>query len=440
MFLSKKRRQQLEKGQEAARGRRSYRDAVWKQFRKNRLARWALRVLYLLAAIALFADFIANEKPIYCKIEGQNYWPVFRQYGVDLGISRWDARFVTKSWKDQPYEGLLMPLIPYSATTLDSKNTNFRSPFGRQDVAGWRYRHWLGTDLLGRDVAAGMVRGTRIAMLVGVLAMSVAALIGIFMGALAGYFGDDRLRMSWRRILLNLLGMLLAVFFGFMARSYQLTEGGHFWWQLLLSLLIVAGILFAVNLLASLLRPFHFLSKKVTLNVDILVMRLIEVVNSIPTLLLLLALLAVIDQASIFNIMLIIGLVSWTGIARFVRAELLRIRGLEYIQATEAMGFADWRIISKHALPNALTPVLITIAFGVAAAILVEAFLSFLGLGIALEEVSWGKMLSLARTNFNAWWLAIFPGLAIFVTVTVFNLIGDGLAEAMDPKLNQYSE
>jgi len=120
-------------------------------------------------------------------------------------------------------------------------------------------------------------------------------------------------------------------------------------------------------------------------------------------------------------------LLGWTVTARFVRAEFMRIRNLSYVQAAESMGFSSWRVIWKHALPNSMTPVYITIAFGMASAILAEATLSFLGIGVAFDAFTWGKMLNIARSNFSAWWLVIFPGIGIFVTVTVFNLIGDGL-------------
>ena len=102
--------------------------------------------------------------------------------------------------------------------------------------------------------------------------------------------------------------------------------------------------------------------------------------------------------------------------------------------SAQALGYSEWRIILRHAVPNALTPVLITVAFGIASAILLEAFLSFLGIGVPPEQVTWGSMLNSARTYFSAWWLAIFPGLAIFVTVTIFNLLGEGLTDALDPR------
>ncbi len=414
-------------------GSNSFRRLVWARFQRNRPARWSLRILYGLVFIAVFADFLANEKPLYCRLEGQHFFPVLKDYAVSLGIDSWEARFVINDWRDQPFERVFWAPIPYSASTLDRRNMNFRAPFGRQNIPSWRFRHWLGTDELGRDVAAGLIRGTRIALLVGIIAMSIAALIGIGLGTLAGFFGDDQLRLSRAQLLLNLLGLGLGLFYAFSARSYVLQEGS-LGWQLLLSFLILMLVMVVANLLATSLNRLPWLGDRISVPLDLIVMRLIEAINTIPSLLLILSVVAILRHPSIFSVMVIIGLLSWTGIARFVRAEFLRIRQREYIEAARALGYSRRRIILKHALPNALTPVLITIAFGIASAILIEASLSFLGIGVAAEEVTWGQMLSLARLNFRAWWLALLPGFAIFVTVTVFNLLGEGLTEALDPR------
>ena len=414
----------------------SYRTLVNQRFRKNRLALWSLRVLYIFLFIAIFADFIANDKPIYCKIDGAVYFPVLKQYAVDLGLSSWESKFLINDWDEQEYEAKLMPLIPYRASNLDMANSNYVSPFADQRVAAPIYHHRLGTDMLGRDVAAGMVSGTRIAMLVGILAMSIAGFIGILLGALAGYFGDNGLKISIARLALNIIGLFLGVFYGFIVRSYAIDEGS-FGIEIVKSMGLFIAILLLVNLISSLFRFVPFLRNKITIPVDLFVMRAIETLNAIPSLLLILAIVALIEKPSIFYVMIIIGCIRWTGIARFVRAELLKVRKLNYIEAAKAMGFSDWRILFRHALPNALTPVLISIAFGIAGAILLEAFLSFLGIGIPPESVSWGSMLQSVRGYPQAWWLAIFPGMAIFITVTIFNLIGEGLTEAMDPKADQ---
>jgi peptide/nickel transport system permease protein len=156
-----------------------------------------------------------------------------------------------------------------------------------------------------------------------------------------------------------------------------------------------------------------------------------------PLLILIISVAAIAKEKSIINIMVIIGLTGWTPIARLTRAEFLRVSNLEYIQAAKSMGFKEFRIIFKHALPNAIAPALVAIAFGVASAILIESSLSFLGVGVPPDTVTWGSLLNSGREQYNAWWLVLFPGLAIFLTVTVYNLLGEGLRDALDPRLKK---
>lgn len=167
---------------------------------------------------------------------------------------------------------------------------------------------------------------------------------------------------------------------------------------------------------------------------DWIVSRLIEIVLCFPFLFLVLGIVALF-RPSLWTIMIALGLTSWTTEARFVRAEFLRIRELEYAQAARASGARDPRIIFRHLLPNALAPVLVSSSFGIASAILTESALSFLGYGVAMPTASWGSILAVAHEYIDfAWWLALFPGLAIFTTVAAFNLIGDRLRDALDPR------
>ena len=420
----------------------SYWDIVRRQFRKNKLAVLSLRVLYFIIFVGVFADFIANEKPIVCKLNGNTYFPVLRQYIVDAGLGGWPKDLQNADWLNLKYEFAVHPPIPYSPTTVDLTNGDYASPGGEQDVASWRWRHQLGTDQIGRDVLAGLVHGTRIAMLVGVVSMAIATIIGILLGAIAGYFGDNRMQVSRVRLLANVLFVFFGWFYAFHVRGYvmeqALEEGfGSFSVQFLISLAIFVAVMTIPNLLIAPLRKIPVLGSKVTIPVDIIISRAIEIIISIPTLLLILSITAIVKKPSIMLIMVIIGFTGWTGIAKYIRAELLRVRSLEYIEAAQALGFSEWRIILKHAIPNALTPVLIAIAFGVAGAILMESSLSFLGIGVQSEVITWGKLLSSARESSEAWWLAVFPGFAIFITVTIFNLIGEGLTDAMDPRLKQ---
>ncbi len=169
--------------------------------------------------------------------------------------------------------------------------------------------------------------------------------------------------------------------------------------------------------------------------VDAALSRLIEVMICFPTFFLILTLAALIEQRSIFHVMIIIGITSWTGVARLVRAEFLKHKSLEYVQAARALGVPARRIIFGHVLPNASAPVLVSATFGVASAILVESSLAFLGVG-DLTVASWGETLNAGRLE-GKLWLILAPGLAIFAVVTLFNLVGEGLRDALDPKLRR---
>ena len=172
--------------------------------------------------------------------------------------------------------------------------------------------------------------------------------------------------------------------------------------------------------------------------IDSIILRLIEIVLTFPTFFLILAVIAFLPP-SIYSIMIVIGLLGWTGIARLVRGEFLKLRDSDFCTAARASGLSDARIIFRHLLPNALTPVWVSATFGVAGAILVESSLSFLGFGPPPPTPSWGEILAQSQSYLHrgAWWLVVYPGLAIFVTVTAFNLVGEGLRDAMDPRLRQ---
>jgi peptide/nickel transport system permease protein len=169
--------------------------------------------------------------------------------------------------------------------------------------------------------------------------------------------------------------------------------------------------------------------------VDSLLMRFVDIMICFPSFFLILTVVALLGP-SLLKVMFVIGITSWMGTSRFVRAEFLSLRERDFVQAAQALGVRDLRIIFRHILPNALAPVFVTATLDVATAILVEAGLSFLGFGAQPPAPSWGNILTEGRTYiFDAWWLTIFPGLAILITVLSFNLLGEGLRDALDPRL-----
>lgn len=395
--------------------------------------RWAWRSVFALVAIAILADVLAGSKPLYCQYQGQHHAPVLESWFARQGWISWPEEFHRNTWQDLTYTRAIFPPVPYSPGDLDLPDGQRLGPFAVQPGKSWRNRHWLGTDRLGRDVLAGMIHGTRSALLVGLFGTGLALLIGLWLGGLAGYYGDDRLRAGWMAWLSAILGVIIGLFYSMQGYSAMIRAG----WAPVPAILVALAV--GLGIPWCFIRLGRWMDRMAGVRprrapLDLMIMRGVEAVQSLPGMLLLLALIPLFHAPSIWNIVLIVGLIRWPGFARFVRGEFLKIREMPYLEAAQLAGIPHRRILWRHAMPNAIPPILVVAAFGISSGVLIEAFLSFLGLGVPADSVTWGTLLNQARDQFSAWWLAVFPGMGIFLTVTAFNLLGEAFQESLDER------
>jgi peptide/nickel transport system permease protein len=385
----------------------SYGQMVSREFFRSALNKLSLAFIVILFIAAIFAPFLANDKPYMIRINGRLQFPLFTSLTANditilifavaavvlLSLIRRNSRRVDPSVRPQVLKKQL--LIILSAAIILSGLSQWKMPekniitdykqmlatgaaedavfppvpysYARTSLKDRHMppssEHWFGTDDVGSDLLARVIHGSRISLSVGFVAVGISLLIGVFVGAILGYFGG---------------------------------------------------------------------------KIDFLGMRIIEIVMAVPTFFLIITIVAFYER-SLFNIMVIIGVTSWTGHARFVRAEFLKLRQQDFVQAAKALGLPLRSILFRHMLPNGIAPVLVSATFGIAAAIFTEAALSFLGFGVVPPTPSWGQMLSrgVSVTGEFLWWLSLFPGLAIFLTAIAYNMVGEGLRDAIDPKLRK---
>jgi peptide/nickel transport system permease protein len=287
----------------------------------------------------------------------------------------------------------------------------------------------LGTDELGRDVFSRMLQGAWVSLTVGFVAVGISVFIGIFLGGMAGYFGQNFVRTDQIIGTLFLISTLILLLKGAQIALYGLL------------IPIVAYLLFSNRIrrmwVKKAAKGEEVAIFKGALSIDTLIMRFVDIMLCFPSFFLILTVVALLP-ASIYNIMIVIGLTSWMGATRFVRAEFLSLRERDYIVAARALGISDLRIIFRHMIPNAVAPVMVSATIGIATAILTEAGLSFLGFGVPPPHATWGNILSDGKDYiFDAPWLTIIPGIAILIVVLSFNLFGEGLRDILNPKLRE---
>lgn len=360
---------------------------TWRRLRARRGARLGIRVLISGFSIAAFAPFFANGVPLTASMDGVRTWPLLQTLGpadaiwFGAGVALLLVWFARRRWAwyaagacilvsvsvAPSFEPSNLAVVDYRSLEADGSNTMLWPPVAWSPDDLDRSHslhppfsgggHPLGTDALGRDVAARILFGARTSLLVGIVAAGTAALIGLLLGALAGWYGG---------------------------------------------------------------------------RVDALLSWSFQVVMCFPVLVLVLTL-CVFIEPSLLWVMLIIGLATWPGPARLVRGEVLRLRSLPFVEAGRALGVPELRLLFRHVIPNALTPLIVNATLGVAGAIVLESTLSFLGLGTG-DGISWGTLLRDGRAALpDGGHLVLFPGLCVFGCVMAWNLVGEGLQDATDP-------
>lgn len=408
-----------------------------------KIPRPVLWILGFLLFLTIFRDLLANGRPLYCRIDGVACFPGLRSILInpDRPFKEKQLRDIQlipdqfEAWKNPANfdEPPVYAPIPFSPGEFSSRNQlRFGHPGkSHPGLPPDKFRHWLGTDAEGRDIASTVVSGARIALLTGSLAMAAALFIGLLLGTLAGFFGDDGLFIRRGTALLTLTGLPFAWFYAITVRQWASTDspGGFF-----PGIAIFSAIMILFFMAGKGLSRLKWFSKEMALPVDILVMRAAEVFSSIPRLIVLVVLAVALRgmaDGSVWLMTALIGVFSWTGVAKFVRAELLRIRALDYVTAARGLGLSPRRILVRHALPNAMRPVYIAFAFGAAGAVLLEAYLSFLGFGgAAFRGISWGSLFineNSAANPLDTWWVTLFPGLMIFLAVSALNALGEAM-------------
>jgi peptide/nickel transport system permease protein len=285
----------------------------------------------------------------------------------------------------------------------------------------------LGTDDLGRDVFARMLQGAWVSLTVGFVAVGIAVGIGILLGGIAGYYGRRYLQLGD-----ILIWLVIAAAMGLAFQKFWVLAA-------LLLTAAMAGWIWKIRRsrhMAPLPRHLQWMALP-TLQVDTLIMRTVDIMLCFPSFFLILTVVALLPP-SIYNIMVIIGLTSWMGTTRFVRAEFLSLREQDFVAAARALGISDARIIFRHIMPNAVAPVLVSATLGIASAMLTEAGLSFLGFGVPPPHATWGNILSDGKAFiFDAPWLTFAPGVVILIVVLAFNLFGEGMRDILNPKLRE---
>ena len=329
---------------------------IWKNFRRSKRSIYSLYIFLILFIVSLFAEIISNDKPIIMSINDKIYYPYVIEYTeVDFGgvfetSPDYKGYYISKLLKNEN-NWAIFPINPHSYNSINFNNT-------APNPAPPSMDNILGTDDRGRDVFARLLYGFRISVIFALVLTAIGILIGLFFGAIQGYF---------------------------------------------------AG------------------------RVDLYLQRFVEIWGSMPELYILI-IFASIFEPSILLLIVLLSLFGWISLSDYVRAEFLKGRNMDYVNAARTLGLTDWQIITKHILPNSLISVVTFLPFRISGAILILTSLDFLGLGVPSTTPSLGELLSQGKDNISAWWLSLTTFVVLVTTLILLIFIGEGIRESISGK------
>lgn len=393
---------------------------------------WIWLAFIIFTAIA--APVLCNDKPWIVKYEGNVLFPAF---------SARDAQKInpkenlSSNWKTLKFDFSIWPLCTYLPGSTDWENIAV-SPFEKQYFRGTheitnmplKFRHWLGTNHKGEDVLAAIIYGCRNSMGVALFSMILAGFIGIFLGLLAGFYQNQGMLISKAALGGGILSLIPALFYGFIRNPFLFLKNSLLGINHPL-ISMIAGLLLFVCIIGLFILTAHWigkyipsLNKKVAIPLDAIITRLTEWMNTLPKLFLILILAGVFNQSA-FGLVMILGLIQWTGIARIVRAETLSLRQTTWIESAKSLGISDLRILIKHLVPHIIPSFLVVFILGIAGSIMAESALSFLGAGIPDDWISWGTLSADGKRHLEYGWLLAMPGLFLFFTLLSLGVLSE---------------
>ncbi len=372
---------------------------------------WAIAYMIFLLIVALIGPIFTSNAPLKVTIDDETIYPALRLYMHDSGLRSYPSEWRTIDWKK--IENGKQNLISWDATYIDLTAINGVPP-GKKG-------HLLGADLFGKDVAAGLIAGTRVSLLVAFIATLFGLLLAFLLTFLTTYFGNQRIKLTLLQILFLSIFSCAIWFYLFVAFPQSNVSAVT---TLFTAVAGISLIFWLTPKIASKKTSSSTLS--IPIPMDEIGLKFYEIFQSIPKLILLLVVIGMIQAkgtgSSLVSLGLLMGALIWPVFYRYLRLEIQREKSTDFFESLKNLGFGDLRMTLFHLFPKAFRSIIVPTIFVFSSVILLESTLSFLGLGLSDEYVSWGKILAQARLRLDAWWLAIFPGILIFLTLYALNI------------------